>query len=194
MHKKLEVNLIQDDLLPKKERLTLSTTVASWMASLLLVASVNSFLSVQHVKILDEAHSLEKEHLDLVKIQEEYEVLKKSNSITSLSTESVELDKEIAIEKVKVNQIKSILIKANDPEFRVLEALSNVPSNDTWITKITKNKGLLVLEGRAMTSTAAPIWLEELKSDPFFKKLAYKGIAISNGTDGIFSFVIRFEL
>jgi len=168
--------------------------ISLWLFSLLIITALNSSVNVEFISTMDKKMSLEYEELHLAKVLEEFNLLRKSNSFSSLTLESTSLDEKITNEKIRVGQIKSILVKANDPEFRVLEALSNVPSRDTWVTQIAKNKGFITINGKAMSSTAAPIWLEELKADPFFKKLKYKGISISSNIDLTFNFVIRFQI
>ncbi len=186
------VNLYPVHLKPKKEFLTLSTVVASWV---LLTLAMLGYYGFNEYQIRNDKSQISKlfEQSELLKAQltELQAMLAAHKPSPEKLDRVVRIRKDIQLKEASLNSIGQFDNKNHDGYSGIMMALSQLGNNDISLSRITISQNTLNVSGLARTPSAIPRWVKRFKSELDLKGRNFDQLNIGRNEDDIVTFDLQ---
>ncbi len=166
---KLRINLLIDELKPKKDPINLNNISLLWMIILVICLSYGSgvyyFSQQQNKKLFLAKSALSQQTAQIAAIEQE--LLKKQNK-NVLSQQLNQLNIELTHKNLLLDYMKGRNQDEKVSYAAVMTDLSKYRHKDIWLTEFSFMDHKIELKGSTQKVAQLPHWLDGLKQSSFF--------------------------
>ncbi len=191
MSKKYEINLLQDELLPKTPLLTLPTTLALWLVVLfiLIIAGIYGQLQLNNIQNQNKLLSIEKSRK--IVLQEEL--------TATLATHKADpaLRAQLATLKTLINNKKVLYTNLTDTSktyvagfAQAMTELAKIHHKDISLQNIIISHDNISFTGIARTPSAVPYWMAGFRNAQLLSGKLFKHFSLSESKQGYTEFFV----
>jgi len=191
MSKKYEINLLQEELLPKTPLLTLSNTVGLWLAVLLILISVGIYGQLTLNDVQNQNNLLSIDKSQKLALQDEL-----TAKITTHRTDPA-LNAQLETLKTLINNKKVLYTNLTDSSktyvagfAQAMSELAKIHHKDISLQSISISHDNISFTGVARTPSAVPTWMAGFKNAHLLSGKLFKHFKLSESKQGYTEFFV----
>lgn len=190
---KSRINLYLPSMRPVKEKLSLSTMVLSWLATLALMAGAGYTVNSQYEVVQVE---LEQAQIEFDVSKAELDILEARHAdykpSPRLMTRLKRLEQELNGKRFLSQHLRGRTTPDEQAYSQVMLDLARLHSDNLWVTNMNFEQDKVHIRGFALDALAVPNWLNGLQKSQYFSGKSFALMNLSNETNE--NGLIEFEI
>ena len=192
---KFFLNLLQDDLFPKKPVWSLTKTVQLWGASVVIMVVWYLWASSNNTQLSVEANKLSLQEVQLEESKNELENRIANNKANKELLAKVSNAQFILKHKNKLNDLLTNTSSTHAKGFsRAMTELSQRHHKDISIAQVKLADDFILLSGVARAPESVPTWLTSFENTTFLSGQHFAHFALQENEQGIIEFSVSSHL
>lgn len=194
---KRTINLYQDSLKPKKERLPFSKVLllngAAIGVMLVVVIALNITLGAKQKKLNEKTNAISQLNSEIKTLSA---ALEKKRDTQSLQQQLEKVNAKIENRKRLLAYLDSGELSFDATKYgEVMDDLANFHNQDLWLTSIDIDTQTIRLTGQTLAPSSIPVWLKKLQQSPFFQGKSFSSVQFDevDGKDNVKQFLISTD-
>lgn len=191
---KRTINLYQDSLKPKKERLPFSSVLllngAALIVMLVVVTALNFTLGAKQQKLSEKTRAIGQLNNEIKTLSA---ALEKKRDTQSLQQQLERVNAKIENRKRLLAYLKSGELSFDATKYgEVMDDLANFHNQNLWLTSIDIDTQTIRLTGQTVAPSSIPVWLKNLQNSPFFQGKSFSSVQFDevDGSENVKQFLI----
>ena len=194
---KRTINLYQDSLKPKKERLPFSKVLllngAAIGVMLVVVIALNITLGAKQKKLNEKTNAISQLNSEIKTLSA---ALEKKRDTQSLQQQLEKVNAKIENRKRLLAYLDSGELSFDATKYgEVMDDLANFHNQDLWLTSIDIDTQTIRLSGQTLAPSSIPVWLKKLQQSPFFQGKSFSSVQFDevDGKENVKQFLISTD-
>ena len=194
---KRTINLYQDSLKPKKERLPFSKVLllngAAIGVMLVVVIALNITLGAKQKKLNEKTNAISQLNSEIKTLSA---ALEKKRDTQSLQQQLEKVNAKIENRKRLLAYLDSGELSFDATKYgEVMDDLANFHNQNLWLTSIDIDTQTIRLSGQTLAPSSIPVWLKKLQQSPFFQGKSFSSVQFDevDGKDNVKQFLISTD-
>lgn len=191
---KRTINLYQDSLKPKKERLPFSSVLwlngATLIVMLVVVTALNFTLGAKQQTLSEKTRAIGQLNNEFKKLSA---ALEKKRDTQSLQQQLERVNAKIENRKRLLAYLESGELSFDATKYgEVMDDLANFHNQNLWLTSIDIDTQTIRLTGQTVAPSSIPVWLKNLQNSPFFQGKSFSSVQFDevDGSENVKQFLI----
>lgn len=191
---KRTINLYQDSLKPKKERLPFSSVLwlngAALIVMLVVVTALNFTLGAKQQKLSEKTRAIGQLNNEIKTLSA---ALEKKRDTQSLQQQLERVSAKIENRKRLLAYLESGELSFDAAKYgEVMDDLANFHNQNLWLTSIDIDTQTIRLTGQTVAPSSIPVWLKNLQNSPFFQGKSFSSVQFDEvgGSENVKQFLI----
>lgn len=191
---KRTINLYQDSLKPKKERLPFSSVLllngAALIVMLVVVTALNFTLGAKQQKLSEKTRAIGQLNNEIKTLSA---ALEKKRDTQSLQQQLERVNAKIENRKRLLAYLESGELSFDATKYgEVMDDLANFHNQNLWLTSIDIDTQTIRLTGQTVAPSSIPVWLKNLQNSPFFQGKSFSSVQFDevDGSENVKQFLI----
>lgn len=191
---KRTINLYQDSLKPKKERLPFSSVLwlngAALIVMLVVVTALNFTLGAKQQKLSEKTRAIGQLNNEIKTLSA---ALEKKRDTQSLQQQLERVSAKIENRKRLLAYLESGELSFDATKYgEVMDDLANFHNQNLWLTSIDIDTQTIRLTGQTVEPSSIPVWLKNLQNSPFFQGKSFSSVQFDevDGSENVKQFLI----
>lgn len=191
---KRTINLYQDSLKPKKERLPFSSVLwlngAALIVMLVVVTALNFTLGAKQQKLSEKTRAIGQLNTEIKTLSA---ALEKKRDTQSLQQQLERVNAKIENRKRLLAYLESGELSFDATKYgEVMDDLANFHNQNLWLTSIDIDTQTIRLTGQTVAPSSIPVWLKNLQNSPFFQGKSFSSVQFDevDGSENVKQFLI----
>lgn len=191
---KRTINLYQDSLKPKKERLPFSSVLllngAALIVMLVVVTALNFTLGAKQQKLSEKTRAIGQLNNEIKTLSA---ALERKRDTQSLQQQLERVNAKIENRKRLLAYLKSGELSFDATKYgEVMDDLANFHNQNLWLTSIDIDTQTIRLTGQTVAPSSIPVWLKNLQNSPFFQGKSFSSVQFDevDGSENVKQFLI----
>ena len=178
---------------PVKEKLSLSTMVISWLATIALMAGASYTVNNQYEKVQARLEQVRLE-FDVSKVELDTLEARHADYKPSprLMTRLKRLEQELNGKRFLSQHLRGRTAPDEQTYSQVMLDLARLHTDSLWVTNMNFEEDSVNIRGFALDALAVPSWLNGLQQSPYFSGKSFALMNLSNETNA--RGLIEFEI
>ncbi|MEC8489576.1 MAG: PilN domain-containing protein [Pseudomonadota bacterium] len=194
---KRTINLYQDSLKPKKERLPFSKVLllngAAIGVMLVVVIALNITLGAKQKKLNEKTNAISQLNSEIKTLSA---ALEKKRDTQSLQQQLEKVNAKIENRKRLLAYLDSGELSFDATKYgEVMDDLANFHNQNLWLTSIDIDTQTIRLSGQTLAPSSIPVWLKKLQQSPFFQGKSFSSVQFDevDGKENVKQFLISTD-
>ena len=194
---KRTINLYQDSLKPKKERLPFSKVLllngAAIGVMLVVVIALNITLGAKQKKLNEKTNAISQLNSEIKTLSA---ALEKKRDTQSLQQQLEKVNAKIENRKRLLAYLDSGELSFDATKYgEVMDDLANFHNQSLWLTSIDIDTQTIRLSGQTLAPSSIPVWLKKLQQSPFFQGKSFSSVQFDevDGKENVKQFLISTD-
>lgn len=191
---KRTINLYQDSLKPKKERLPFSSVLllngAALIVMLVVVTALNFTLGAKQQKLSEKTRAIGQLNTEIKTLSA---ALERKRDTQSLQQQLERVNAKIENRKRLLAYLESGELSFDATKYgEVMDDLANFHNQNLWLTSIDIDTQTIRLTGQTVAPSSIPVWLKNLQNSPFFQGKSFSSVQFDevDGSENVKQFLI----
>lgn len=194
---KRTINLYQDSLKPKKERLPFSKVLwlngAAIGVMLVVVITLNITLGAKQKNLNEITNAISQLNGEIKTLSA---ALEKKRDTQSLQQQLEKVNAKIENRKRLLAYLDSGELSFDATKYgEVMDDLANFHNQNLWLTSIDIDTQTIRLSGQTLAPSSIPVWLKKLQQSPFFQGKSFSSVQFDevDGKENVKQFLISTD-
>ena len=194
---KRTINLYQDSLKPKKERLPFSKVLllngAAIGVMLVVVIALNITLGAKQKKLNEKTNAISQLNSEIKTLSA---ALEKKRDTQSLQQQLEKVNAKIENRRRLLAYLDSGELSFDATKYgEVMDDLANFHNQSLWLTSIDIDTQTIRLSGQTLAPSSIPVWLKKLQQSPFFQGKSFSSVQFDevDGKENVKQFLISTD-
>lgn len=191
---KRTINLYQESLKPKKERLPFSSVLwlngAALIVMLVVVTALNFTLRAKQQTLSEKTRAIGQLNNEIKTLSA---ALEKKRDTQSLQQQLERVNAKIENRKRLLAYLESGELSFDATKYgEVMDDLANFHNQNLWLTSIDIDTQTIRLTGQTVAPSSIPVWLKNLQNSPFFQGKSFSSVQFDevDGSENVKQFLI----